>query len=206
MLARPGLSGNDGWVRSRAWHWVFSSKLNTTARSGGSRYRPTTSTSFSSKWGSFDSLNVSTRHGRRFLARQIRATVSLPTPWRSPIVRVDQHVDSSSGVECSVSSTIASTVSWGISGLRPRPGPMAPTASVPPASNLWRHRRTVSGVVEHSRAIASFAAPSAASSRADAWTTIRWGSEGDFAIRSSSERCLRDTRRRGAVITGMLPA
>jgi hypothetical protein len=32
--ARPGLSGNDGWVRSNAWHWVFSSKLNTTARAG----------------------------------------------------------------------------------------------------------------------------------------------------------------------------
>jgi hypothetical protein len=32
--ARPGLSGRLGWVRSSAWHWVFSSKLNTAARAG----------------------------------------------------------------------------------------------------------------------------------------------------------------------------
>ena len=30
----------DGQRRSRAWTWVFSSKLNTTARSGGLRYNP----------------------------------------------------------------------------------------------------------------------------------------------------------------------
>ena len=34
---RPGVMGRLGWVRSRAWTWVFSSKLKTTARSGGSR-------------------------------------------------------------------------------------------------------------------------------------------------------------------------
>ena len=38
------LQGKAGWVRSSAWTWVFSSKLNTTARSGGSMYNPTTST------------------------------------------------------------------------------------------------------------------------------------------------------------------
>ena len=59
----PGFIGNDGWVRSNAWHWVFSSKLNTTARSGGFRYSPTTSTSLASKSGSFEILNVSTFHG-----------------------------------------------------------------------------------------------------------------------------------------------
>src|SRR5471030_1900487 len=50
--------GRLGWVRSIAWHWVFSSKLNTTARAGGFIYRPTTSTSFSSKCGSLDSLKL----------------------------------------------------------------------------------------------------------------------------------------------------
>ena len=55
--------GKLGWVRSSAWHWVFSSKANTTARSGGLRYNPTTSTSFSSKRGSLETLNRSTFHG-----------------------------------------------------------------------------------------------------------------------------------------------
>ncbi|HVR78409.1 MAG TPA: hypothetical protein VMS99_08445 [Acidimicrobiia bacterium] len=31
--ALPGFIGSDGWVRSNAWVWVFSSKHNTTARS-----------------------------------------------------------------------------------------------------------------------------------------------------------------------------
>ena len=34
---RPCFIGREGWVRSRAWTWVFSSKLKTTARSGGFR-------------------------------------------------------------------------------------------------------------------------------------------------------------------------
>ena len=34
--ARPFLRGRPGWVRSRAWIWLFSSKAKTTARSGGS--------------------------------------------------------------------------------------------------------------------------------------------------------------------------
>jgi len=34
--AELNLGGSDGWVRSNAWH-CFSSKLKTTARSGGLR-------------------------------------------------------------------------------------------------------------------------------------------------------------------------
>ena len=56
--ARPAFIGNDGWVRSDAWHWVFSSELNTTARAGGFIYIPTTSTSFSSNRGSLLTLNL----------------------------------------------------------------------------------------------------------------------------------------------------
>jgi hypothetical protein len=47
-----------------------------------------------------------------------------------------------------------------------------------PSSNLARHFRTLS-VVVHSLAIASFAMPSAASRSADAWTTTRWGNDGE---------------------------
>jgi len=54
--ARPGTIGSDGWVRSRAWTWVFSSNANTAAASGGFKYSPTTSTTLDSKSGSADSL------------------------------------------------------------------------------------------------------------------------------------------------------
>src|SRR4030081_2911532 len=83
--------GRDGWVRSRAWTWVFSSKQNTAAAAGGFTYRPTTSRSFDSKLGSVDSLKVSTFHGRIRRACHIRATVSLPIPYRAAIDLVDQH-------------------------------------------------------------------------------------------------------------------
>ncbi len=50
--------GNVGCVRSSAWHWLFSSTHSTSALSGGLRYRPTTSRSFSIKNGSVDNANV----------------------------------------------------------------------------------------------------------------------------------------------------
>jgi len=39
--------GRHGWVRCSAWIWPFSSTHRTTACSGGSRYKPTTSTNSS---------------------------------------------------------------------------------------------------------------------------------------------------------------
>src|SRR5512135_1443670 len=82
--ARPFFMGSDGWVRSNACTWLFSSRHSTTAFSGGFRYSPTTSTSFSSNRGSVDNLNVSTRCGCSPRARQTRCTVSrlTPTPRR----------------------------------------------------------------------------------------------------------------------------
>lgn len=44
--------GSTGAVRSRAWIWDFSSTHSTTARSGGSSYRPTTSRTLPMNWGS----------------------------------------------------------------------------------------------------------------------------------------------------------
>src|SRR5258708_26183906 len=43
--------GKPGWVGSRAWIWLFSSNDSTSACSGGFRYRPTMSSSFSAKTG-----------------------------------------------------------------------------------------------------------------------------------------------------------
>jgi hypothetical protein len=55
--------GSSGWVRCSAWHWLFSSTHNTKALSGGFRYSPTASCSFSMKNGSVDSLKLSLRCG-----------------------------------------------------------------------------------------------------------------------------------------------
>src|SRR6187402_943266 len=93
---------------------------NTIALSGGFRYRPTTSTSLSSNFGSLDTLNVSTRWGCRPRSDQIRCTVAGLTPTRLAIVRHDQWV-APGGVVVVVNLTISATVSSLIEGLRPRP-------------------------------------------------------------------------------------
>ena len=67
-------------MRSNAWIWDFSSTHRTNARSGGFRYSPTTSLTFSMKKGSDDNLKVSVRWGCNPKARQMRLTVL----WLSP--------------------------------------------------------------------------------------------------------------------------
>src|SRR5437879_2108251 len=52
-----------GCVRSRAWIWLFSSTHSTMARSGGLRYRPTTSLILATSSGSVENLKVWTRWG-----------------------------------------------------------------------------------------------------------------------------------------------
>ena len=47
----PGRIGSVGWLRSSAWIWLFSSAHSTSARSGGLRYRPTMSQTFSINCG-----------------------------------------------------------------------------------------------------------------------------------------------------------
>jgi hypothetical protein len=37
----PNPMGSIGWVRSKAWHWLFSSTHNTMASSGGFKYKST---------------------------------------------------------------------------------------------------------------------------------------------------------------------
>ena len=60
-------------------------------RSGGLRYLPTTSRTFSTNWGSSDSLNVSVSHGFSPNARQIRPTEEGDIPSFLARSRVD-HV------------------------------------------------------------------------------------------------------------------
>src|SRR5271157_4004120 len=71
---------------------VFSSTQTTTARSGGFRYSPTTSRTFSMNSGSSDNLKVSAAHGFSPNARQTRATVGWLMPVALAMSRVDQCV------------------------------------------------------------------------------------------------------------------
>ena len=132
---------------------------------------------------------VSTFHGRIRRACHIRATVSLPIPYRAAIDLVDQHAEPSSGTVCNVSCTIASTTSSPSTTGRPRPARMRPTAAVPSAANRLRHRRTDFGVDAHRRAISAFETPSVAHNNALAWRTSRAGAVCERASRSSSARC-----------------
>src|SRR6202453_484331 len=202
--ARPAFIGSDGWVRSKAWHWVFSSKLNTIARAGGFTYSPTTSTSLASKCGSLLTLNVSTRHGFKLWSAQIVATASLPIPTRAARVRVLHCVDPSAGRSLCVSRNTSSTMPGGRLDLRPRPLAITPTPPVPCSANRERHRRTVSESTSQRRAISSLATPSLAHNSPRACITCRCGNDVDAAIRSNSARWASLTGNAAAVITGIL--
>src|SRR5262245_66678616 len=93
---------------------------NTIAFSGGFMYRPTTSTSLSSNFGSPDTLNVSTRCGLRPRFDQIRCTVAELTPTCLPIGRHDQCV-APAGVLVVVNRATPAIVSPEIEVLRPQP-------------------------------------------------------------------------------------
>jgi hypothetical protein len=106
-----------------AWIWLFSSTQTTMARSGGCRYRPTTSRTLASSCGSVENLKVSSRHGLRSYSAHTRATVLWLTPSWSASSRDDQCVTPRcSGGGVSVAARISARRSartvWG----RPRAG------------------------------------------------------------------------------------
>ena len=169
----------------------------TIAFSGGLRYRPTTSTSFSSKRGSPESLNVSTRCGCNPRADQIRCTVAGDTPARSAIVRQLQCV-SPGGVSCKVKRTISSTFTGGIDGLRPRPGRTLENPFSPSSTNRSRQFTTVVGETPTALAIRVFANPSEAITRAVARCTSRCGAVCERINFSSTDRCSSLTASGGA--------
>jgi hypothetical protein len=77
-------------VRSSAWICDFSSTSSTRARSGGLRYSPQMSWTFSMNCGSYESCHVSWRWGYSPNACQVRITASAVTPTSLAIERVDQ--------------------------------------------------------------------------------------------------------------------
>ena len=159
LSAWPGLIGNSGRVRSSAWIWVFSSTHRTNALSGGFRYRPTISRTFSIKSGSDDSLKVSVRWGCSPKARHMRLMVLWLRPERLAIERVLQWV-ASVGV---VSRVIATTLSTSASAvLRGVPGLGSSTSpSTRRSRNRDLHFPAVGFVTLNSSATAVFVFPSA---------------------------------------------
>src|SRR6266545_2324636 len=132
--ARPFFIGSDGWVRSRAWIWLFSSTHSTTALSGGFRYSPTTSVSFSRNRLSLETLKVRTRWGWSPAASQIRPTVAGLTPATFAMERVDQWV-SPFGFVLVVRRMTYATFCAGMEGLRPRPPSILVRAVGPSSEN-----------------------------------------------------------------------
>ena len=112
-------SASSGCVRSSAWICDFSSTHSTSARSGGFRYSPTMSRTFSMNSGSFDSLKVSVRCGWRPNARQMRLMALWVRPQlarhrpRAPVRRVPRVVSS---VRVITRSTSASVIVRGAPG------------------------------------------------------------------------------------------
>src|SRR5665213_218353 len=170
---------------------VFSSRHNTIAFSGGSRYSPHTSMSFSSKCGSVESLNVSTRCGFKPRAAQILCTCAGDTPTLAAIDRTDQCV-APTGLENRVNSTISAIFDSGITFFRPRPGATAPSFFNPSAANRVRHARTVPGVTATTLAIHSLGKPSAAINNTCARCTSRWAATWDFDKASKTGRSASD--------------
>ncbi len=162
----------------------FSSTHSTTACSGGWWYRPTTSTTFSTKNGSVDSLNVPVKCGLRSNLRQIRPIVDFDSPLRCAIEARDQCV-ASSGISSSVAVMTSSTLSSRIDGGRPGRGSSC-RPSRRRAMNRARHRSTVDSSTPRSAATCLFVPPSALRSTIFARSARYWAVFARRAHRSAS--------------------
>src|ERR1022692_3714457 len=98
-----------------AWIWLFSSKHSTSALSGGFKYNPTTSVSFSRNFASLESLNVPLRCGLILCSCHKRLTVLLLTSCASAMSRQLQWV-MPTGLLCKVASMIASRLTRSLQG------------------------------------------------------------------------------------------
>ena len=133
---------------------------HTSARSGGARYSPTTSRTFSMNSGSVLSLNVPLRWGCSPKARHIRLMELWLKPVAAAIERVLQWV-ASRGVDSRVRAMIRSTSASAI--VRGAPGRGSSSSPSGPCSPYRRrHLPTVWVLTARSAAMASFEPPSAA--------------------------------------------
>src|SRR5260370_20193016 len=167
--------------------WLFSSTHRTTAFSGGSKYSPTISRTFSTKNGSVESLKCFCRCGSNPKACQMRCTVDFDTRVSAAICRILQCVPPF-GFVSSVLRTNCATRSSLIG--RGRPGR---NSSCNPATSYLRKRRrhlpTVALVSSNCRAICRFVLPEALSKIILARITNPAGRDRELAKPSSCSRC-----------------
>src|SRR5262252_592045 len=179
--------GKIAWLPSSACIWLFSSTHKTTAFSGGFKYSPTISRTFSTKNGSVDSLKCFCRCGCKPKACQIRCTVDLDMRLWDAICRTLQCVPFL-GLVSSVLRTNCATRSSLIG--RGRPGR---NSSCRPATSCsrkrCRHLPTVALVNPNWRAISMFVFAEALSKIILARLTNPDGRERDLANDSNCSRC-----------------
>ena len=175
--------GSIGWERSSAWIWLFSSTHSTTAWSGGFRYSPTMSRTFSMKNGSLDSLKVRCRCGCTPNRSNQRPTVLLETPQRSDIERTVQWVAFGGGDRSAALMTSATrSSSW----VRGRPGRSSSCSpSKPRSRKRLRHLPTVGRLSPRRRAMEALDSPWAPARTICARRTTPCGSERDWARASN---------------------
>src|SRR5580692_6738642 len=175
-----------GCVRSSAWHWLFSSTHSTSAFSGGLRYRPTTSRSFSMKNGSVDSLKLSLRCGWRPSSLKYRWTLVAEIVVSAAIVRTLQCVEPSAGLVCNVlwinSATRSSSIVRGLPGRTSSYRPLMRCSR-----NRARHLPTVARVSCRRLAISLFGSPAAAARTMRARVTSAAGIERERVIEASCD-------------------
>ena len=152
------MTGKPGWVRSRAWHWLFSSQHSASARSGGFRYNPTTSQNFRSKCLSLDNLNVRVAWGLMSLALHNRCTVALDTPVAAAMPRTDQRVRFGGGRVAP--RTIRSRTFGSMLGLRPPPLGVGQAIQAD-ARKRRSHLITAARLMPSLRAVSAWLRPSA---------------------------------------------
>ena len=179
--ARPFLSGSPGWVRSKAWTWLFSSQHRTIACSGAFRYKPMISSSFSAKHGSFETLKVRLRCGLSPCSRQTRPTVLALT---SMALAIDVRLQcvAATGISVVVFLTRRRRISGGYTGLRPRPGRSDSMPARPHATKRVRQRPTFCRVTFSFLAICSFVFPFAARSTTKQRSCRRFGVSAPWII------------------------
>ena len=159
----------------------FSSTHRTSALSGGSRYSPTTSRSFSMKNGSVDSLKLSRRWGCSPNACKKRCTLVLAMPVSAARPRTLQWVAPSLGLACRVvvssSAMRSSSIERGLPGRNSSCKP-----SMRRSTKRRRHLPTVAWVVPKRCATALLVAPAAHARTMLARRTSAAGSDRDRAI------------------------
>ncbi len=187
-------------MRSSAWICVFSSTHSTKACSGGLRYRPTTSTTFSIKCLSLLSLKVRHRCGFKPLLRQTRFTIARLVPNSLASVRQLQCV-AFFGFLCVVHSMIRAVMAARFTAGRPPRGASFSIPARPLAQNLVRHLPTSKRSVPSFRAITLLATPAAACNTICARRTKRAGVLRPRDHCSNVFRCSSEMDRFGATRT-----